>query len=82
MEFKNENIGLLHKDIANLPVSADFIAQCKGMGFNTLKDIANKGWIALMQDRGFSFRWLGELMTLLESNQLVHKLQAKPDTAR
>jgi len=52
------------------------------MGFNTLKDITDKGWIALMQQKGFNFRWLGELMRLLESNQLVHQLQAKPDIAR
>lgn len=82
MKFRNDHTDLLDKDISNLPVSADFIAQCKLMGYNTLKDIVNKGWIALMQERGFNFRWLAELMVLLENNQLVYQLQAMPDISR
>jgi len=72
-------MGLLYKDISNLPVSTGFIEKCHMMGFNTLKEITDKGWIALMQKEGFTYRWFAELMTLLESNQLVYMLQAKPD---
>ncbi|BAU55596.1 hypothetical protein [Mucilaginibacter gotjawali] len=81
MELKNETKGLLYLDISNLPVSTGFIENCHNMGFNTLKDITDKGWIALMQKKDFTYRWFGELMALLESNQLVYLLQAKPDTA-
>lgn len=72
-------MSLLNKDISTLPASIAFKEQCNVMGFNTLKDITDKGWIALMQKRDFTYRWFGELMTLLESNQVIYMLQAKPD---
>ena len=81
MELKNEIMDILYQDISSLPVSTGFIEKCDLMGFNTLKDITGKGWIALMQKKGFTYRWFGELMDLLESNHMVYQLQAKPDTA-
>ena len=70
---------MLYKNISDLPVSTGFIEKCHMMGFNRLKDITDEGWVALMQKKGFTNRWFGELMTLLESNQLIYTLQAKPD---
>lgn len=45
---------LVNKDISTLPASIAFKEQCNVMGFNTLKDITDKGWIALMQKKDFS----------------------------
>jgi hypothetical protein len=77
MKFKEEDMSLLTTEICNLPVSKSFIARCETMGFKTLGEITDKGWISLMQNKKFTYRWFGELMKLLESRKLEHLLLVK-----
>ncbi|WDF55819.1 hypothetical protein [Mucilaginibacter sp. KACC 22063] len=78
-ELKKEELLLLHTKISDLPVSEHLLMGCRKMGFGNLQEIIDLGWSRLMEKRGFTFRWLTELTTLLESRKMLHLLQAGPN---
>jgi 4-hydroxy-3-methylbut-2-en-1-yl diphosphate synthase IspG/GcpE len=81
-KMKKKNCSMLHVAISELQASADFKHCCEKMGFKTLQDIITTGWIPLMANEHFNYRWFGELLRFMEINQILHLMPPKPDTFR
>jgi hypothetical protein len=61
-----------------LKAGKEFITQCHEMGFKNIQDILRLTPEELITKNGFSYHWLGELVSLLKKNQLLHLLQSIP----
>ena len=61
-----------------LGLSDDFCADSKRMGFDVLADVLALTPQELLNCDGFTYRWLGELITFLQERQLLHLLQPVP----
>jgi hypothetical protein len=80
MELRNEEI--LTAPVSKLDVSAEFKQQCSIMGFETLKEVTETEPAVLLEKRGFSYKWLGELIEFLSKHQLLEALQPLPGSSR
>lgn len=66
---------LLNSAIADLPVSEEFYRDANAMGFQTLADISRVPISILVEKEDFSYRWYGELLTLLRQNNCLNILR-------
>ena len=66
---------LLHIAISELEFSSDFRKSCEDMNFATLEDITKVLPSELINKKGFSYSWLGELSAYLDKKGLLHLLQ-------
>lgn len=71
MNITHNQEQLLNTEISSLPLSESFIYHSQNMGFSSLKDITDLGWVRLTQREGFTNMWFGELLTLLKKEGLL-----------
>ncbi len=69
------NTQLLDQPVDQLPVSAEFGQMMQGLEFTTLRDLLEHPAHQLLKMKGFGYRMLKELITLLENNGLTAWLQ-------
>ncbi len=65
----------MEKQFGDLPLTENFCLRSKLMGYKTLQDIVKDPVKVLIGKEDFSYNWLGELVRLLNENQLLHRLQ-------
>lgn len=82
MVLKDKKILLLKQRLEDLQVSPVFVQKCHQMGYYSLKEILDQGWVAITKKKSFTYRWLGELMQLLEREDLEDLFEAIPETVR
>lgn len=68
-------IPVLKKQIKELGVSAMFAATCEKMNYPTLEAILGEKPEQIRAKKDFSYTWLGELIDILNKNELLHLLQ-------
>ena len=66
---------LLQTPISKLNFSKDFYQSCEEMDFATLEDVTKVLPMQLVNKKGFSYSWLGELSAYLDKKGLLHLLQ-------
>jgi hypothetical protein len=69
---------IINKPFSELGLGNDFADRCKIMGFLTLKDILLLTPAELISRVGFTYHWLGDLVSYLSKNKLLHYLQPGP----
>jgi len=74
MEIK----AIINQPVTDLGLGEEFTNDCKKMGFSTLKQILAKTPKELVSTDGFNYNWLGQLVSYLSSNQMLHFLQPFP----
>lgn len=74
MEIK----AIINKPITDLGLGEEFDNGCRKMGFDTLKQILIKTPTELISTDGFNYNWLGQLVTYLSANKMLHFLQPLP----
>lgn len=74
MEIK----AIINKPITDLGLGKEFDKGCQKMGFDTLKQILIKTPTELISADGFNYNWLGQLVTYLSANKMLHFLQPLP----
>jgi hypothetical protein len=74
MEIK----AIINKPITDLGLSEEFDSGCQKMGFGTLKQILIKTPTELISTDGFNYNRLGQLVTYLSVNKMLHFLQPLP----
>jgi hypothetical protein len=74
MEIKT----IINKPITDLGLGEEFDNGCHKMGFGTLKQILIKTPTELISTDGFNYNWLGQLVTYLSANKMLHFLQPLP----
>jgi hypothetical protein len=72
---------ILTSDLKGLPVSENFYLRSKLMGYNSILDIIETPVNVLLSKEDFSYNYLGELVTLLKSHNILHKLQPLPGSS-
>ena len=83
MKTDQEAMIFIQQPLEVLPLSGEFIEQSRQMGFSTLKEIIDTGGAKVVKKKRFTYRWFGELLNFLESEQLLHLFPTKPsNTAR
>ena len=73
----NEHL-TLNKPLIELGFSKRFMRESELMGFKTIKEILAVEPETLITKTGFSYHWLGELVSLLSKHKLLHLLQPIP----
>lgn len=66
---------MLQTPFEKLGFSAAFCKVCNTMHFSTLNDITSIQPEELINKKGFSYNWLGELSAYLDKKGLLHLLQ-------
>ncbi|KAA8480090.1 hypothetical protein BDE36_2452 [Arcticibacter tournemirensis] len=74
MNITDNQEELLNARISHLPFSESFIYHSQNMGFTSLKEITDLGWVRLTRREGFTNMWFGELLTLLKKEGLLSLL--------
>jgi hypothetical protein len=69
---------IINRPVRELKISADFDERCKIMGIYTLKDILLLTPAELISKVGFTYHWLGDLVSYLSKHKLLHYLQPGP----
>jgi len=69
---------LLSIAVADLEFSDSFKHTCAGMGFRTLTEVMGTTPEKLLEKEGFSYVWLGELLSFLKAKGMLHLLQPLP----
>jgi hypothetical protein len=69
---------IINRPIFELGLKKEFDDRCKIMGFHTLKDILVLSPSELISTVGFTYHWLGDLVSYLSKNKLLHYLQPGP----
>ncbi len=69
---------VLELPIRELAVTESFYLRCKLMGYQCLAEIISTPPQVLVKKEDFTYSWLNELVKLLTSQNLLHKLQAIP----
>lgn len=69
---------ILSGAIKDLPVSENFYLRSKLMGFACIQDIVDTPARQLIGKEDFDYNWLGELVSFLRNNNMLHTLQAMP----
>jgi hypothetical protein len=77
MSATNES-EILNFPIKDLPVSENFCVRSKLMGYATIGEIVETPPDAIIKKEGFNYDWLAELIRLLMSYNMLHKLQPIP----
>ena len=73
--------GILTSEIKDLPVSECFYLRCKLMGFTNIEQIVSTPPAVIVQMEEFNYSWLGELVRLLTSYNMLHRLQRLPGSS-
>jgi len=73
---------LIEEQIGTLGFSREFLEASGKMGFGTIADVLAAGREELLKREGFSYHWLGELVTFLSEHKLIHLLQPMPGSNR
>lgn len=69
---------ILTSDLKDLPVSENFYLRSKLMGYTSISDIVETPVNVLLSKEDFNYNYLGELVSLLKSHNILHKLQPLP----
>ena len=69
---------ILSTEIKKLPLSENFYLRSKLMGFARVQDIVDMPASMLIKKEDFDYNWLGELVSFLNNNNMLHKLQPMP----
>ena len=69
---------ILTWDIKDLPVSENFYLRSKLMGYSNIEQIVATPPADMVKKEEFSYTWMGELVRLLMSHKMLHKLQPLP----
>jgi hypothetical protein len=69
---------ILSSKIKDLPVSENFYLRSKLMGFDRVQDIVDTPARQLIGKEDFDYNWLGELVSFLKNNNMLHTLQPIP----
>lgn len=69
---------ILLAKIKDLPVSENFYLRSKLMGFACVQDIVDTPADVLIKKEDFDYNWLGELVSFLKKNNILHTLQPIP----
>lgn len=69
---------ILSEEIKNLPLSESFYLRSKLMGFARVQDIVDTPAGLLIKKEDFNYNWLGELVSFLKNNNMLHRLQPIP----
>lgn len=69
---------ILSAKIKDLPVSENFYLRSKLMGFACVQDIVDTPAGVLIKKEDFDYNWLGELVSFLKNNNILHTLQPIP----
>lgn len=70
--------GLLTASISELPVSENFYLRSKLMGYSSIGQIIATPPGIILAKEEFNYRWMGELIRLLMSHNMLHKWQSLP----
>jgi len=73
--MKNKQSKLLYKPIRKLGFSDHFCTQCNTMGFKTIDEILKTERADLVLRESFSYHWLEELVSFLQTHNQLHLLQ-------
>lgn len=78
-KFKTMEIkAIINQPITDLGLGEEFNNDCRTMGFSTLKQILVKTPNELISTDGFNYNFLGQLVTYLSANKMLHFLQPLP----
>lgn len=69
---------ILSTEIKRLPLSENFYLRSKLMGFARVQDIVDTPASVLLKKEDFDYNWLGELVSFLKNNNMLHRLQPIP----
>lgn len=69
--MKPQKKQILETPFKQLEVSEEFLNHSKQLKFNTLKEVWQVPGSELFKRKGFDYRWLNELLALLEEHDLL-----------
>jgi hypothetical protein len=72
---------ILTGKIKELPVTEIFYLRSKLMGYSCIQEIVETPVNVLLSKEDFNYNYLGELVNLLKSHNILHKLQPLPGSS-